>query len=267
MIFHTYGNNENPSLLLLPGLGVSYEIFLPLIDILKEKFYILTVEVDGFILGKHSKFTSIDDQAGQAIAYVKDNLFGHLDCAYGLSMGGKILSRILERNEILIHHAILDAAPLLPLPRWSVGLIRYYQCFNVWTCYHCTGFWKIVFHSHYFDVLLDECRKVWPYGKARAILDGYKDIYTQKLESVGNTDLHFWYGTKESFVAKSQITHLLDLDPLAHVDVFSGMNHGQLLVDRPEEVGLRIESICMHGNRQIVKQECKKCSGTKACYL
>ncbi len=26
-------------------------------------------------------------------------------------------------------------------------------------CYHWTGFWKFVFHSHYFDVLLDECRK------------------------------------------------------------------------------------------------------------
>lgn len=244
MIIHTYGNKYKPSLLLLPGLGVSYELFFPLIDLLREKYYILTAEVDGFILGEYTKFTSIDDQAGQAITYVKENLCGHLDCAYGLSMGGKILSRMLERNEISIHHAILDAAPLLPLPRWCVGLLRYYQCFNVWTCYHCTGFWKMVFHSHYFDVLLDECRKVWPYGKGRAVLDGYKDIYTHKLESVGKTDLHFWYGTKESFVAKPQVSHLLRLDPTAHIEVFSGMNHGQLLVDRPEDVGLRIDTIC-----------------------
>ena len=31
MTFNTYGNKENPTLLLLPGLGVSYEIFLPLV--------------------------------------------------------------------------------------------------------------------------------------------------------------------------------------------------------------------------------------------
>ena len=50
MTFNTYGNNENQSLLLIPGLGVSYEIFLPLIDLLKDKYYIVTVGIDGFLL-------------------------------------------------------------------------------------------------------------------------------------------------------------------------------------------------------------------------
>ena len=111
------------------------------------------------------------------------NLDGHFDAAYGLSIGGKILSRVLERGEITVDHAVMDAAPLLPLPRWSVDPLRYYQSLNVWTCYHWTGFWKRVFRSHYFDVLLEECRKVWPYGGGKAVRDGYKDVYTHKLES------------------------------------------------------------------------------------
>ncbi|MBR5911063.1 MAG: hypothetical protein IKZ55_03695 [Bacteroidales bacterium] len=158
---------------------------------------------------------------------------------------------MLERNEIVIDHAIMDAAPLLPLPKWSVNPLRYYQSFNVWTCYHCTGFWKFVFHSHYFDVLLDECKKVWPYGKGKAVRDGYKDVYTHKLESIHGADIHFWYGTKEAFVAKPQVEHLLKLCPEAHVEVFPKMNHGQLLVDYPEVVAERIlliqHSICNQG--------------------
>ena len=110
----------HPSLLLIPGLGVSYEIFLPLIELMKDKDYIVAVGIDGFLIGKESHFTSINDQAGQIISYVQGNLNGHLDVAYGLSLGGKILSRIMERNEIVIDHAIMDAAPLLPLPKWSV---------------------------------------------------------------------------------------------------------------------------------------------------
>ena len=78
MIFYTYGNRENPSLLLLPGLGVSHEIFLPLIDMLKDSHYIIAAGLDGFLLGTASHFTSIDDQATQAIRYVQDNLGGHL---------------------------------------------------------------------------------------------------------------------------------------------------------------------------------------------
>ena len=243
MTFHTYGDQESPSLLLIPGLGVSYEIFLPLIDLLKARFHIIAVGIDGFLLGQESTFTSIDDQARQAIQYVRENLKGHLDLAYGLSLGGKILSRIMEMDRIGIDHAILDAAPLLPLPRWSVDPLRYYQSLNVWTCYHWTGFWRWVFHSHYFDVLLDECKKVWPSGKGKAVRDGYKDVYTHKLESIQGADIHFWYGTKEAFVAKPQVRHLCALHPDTHVEVFPGMNHGQLLVDHPGEVAKRMEKM------------------------
>ena len=80
---------------------------------------------------------------------------------------------MLERNELTIDHAILDAAPLLLLPGWLINPLRYYQAANVWTCYHWTGFWKFVFHSHYFDVLLDECRKSWPWGGKQAVLDAF----------------------------------------------------------------------------------------------
>ena len=133
MNFQLFGKDKAPTLLLIPGLGVSYEIFLPLIRLVEERFRIIAVEVDGFTLGKHTRFTSVDDQASQIIAYIKAHFDGHLDCAYGLSLGGKILSRILERNKLTIDHAILDAAPLLPLPNWLVNPLRHYQAINVWT--------------------------------------------------------------------------------------------------------------------------------------
>ena len=245
MEFHTYGNHDNPTLLLLPGLGVSHEIFLPLVELLQVRFHIVAVEVDGFLIGKPSRFTSVDDQAAQANNYVKKHFDGKLDVAYGLSLGGKILSRMMERTEIVINHAIMDAAPLLPLPKWSVGPLRYYQAFNVWTCYHCTGFWRWLFHSHYFDVLLDEVKKVFPSDRTRAVLEGYKSVYTNKLESISGPDIHYWYGTKEAFVAKPQAKHLLTLCPEAHVEIFDKMNHGQLLVDCPEIVAKRIEELSL----------------------
>ena len=226
--------------MLIPGLGVSYEIFVPLVNLLENDFQIIAVEVDGFVLGKHSRFTSIDDQASQIIDYVKANHNGSLDCVYGLSLGGKILSRMMERNEIVIDHAVMDAAPLLPLPKCMVGPLRYLQCFNVWTCYHWTKFWRFVFHSHYFDVLLDECKKVYPYGGTKAVLDGYKSVYTNKLQSINGNDIHYWHGTKESFVAKPQVKHLKRLSPNVNVEIFKKMNHGQFLIDCPEEIAKRI---------------------------
>ena len=243
MEFHTYGEPDKQTLLLLPGLGVSHEIFLPLVELLKDRFHIVAAEIDGFLIGKSSRFTSVDDQAAQVNRYVQENFDGKMDVVYGLSLGGKILSRMMECNEIAINHAVMDAAPLLPLPRWSVGPLRYYQAFNVWTCYHWTGFWRWLFHSHYFDVLLDEVKKVFPSDRTRAVLEGYKSVYTNKLESISGPDIHYWYGTKEAFVAKPQAKHLLSLCPDVHVEIFDKMNHGQLLVDHPEEVAERIVKV------------------------
>lgn len=243
MNFRTFGNTTAPTLMLIPGLGVSYEIFLPLIELVQDRFHVIAVEVDGFTLDRYTEFTSVDDQARQIVEYVREHHGAHLNVAYGLSLGGKILSRVLERNELVIDHAVLDAAPLLPLPRWLVGPLRYLQCANVWTCYHWTGFWRWVFRSHYFDVLLDECRKVYPFGGSKAVLDGYKSVYTNRLESISGSDIHYWYGTQEAFVAKPQTKHLKELCPGVHIEVFKGLNHGQLLVDHPDRVASMLEQI------------------------
>lgn len=243
MNFKNYGIEGGPVLMLIPGLGVSYEIFLPLVSLLEDRFRIIAVEVDGFVLGTHSRFTSIDDQASQVIEYIKTRQKGEIACAYGLSLGGKILSRVLERNEVIIKHSVLDAAPLLPLPTWLVSPLKYFQAANVWTCYHWTGFWKWLFHSHYFDILLDECKKIYPYGGTKAVVDGYTSVYTNKLESITCYDIHYWHGTKEAFVAKSQVKHLKNLYPALKVEIFNKMNHGQFLIDHPDEVADRLTRI------------------------
>ena len=243
MEFMTYHHAERPTLMLIPGLGVSYEIFLPLIELLGPRYNIIAVQVDGFTLGRQSTFTSVDDQAAQIIDYIRRELNAHIDCIYGLSLGGKILSRILERDEVVVEHAIMDAAPLIALPSYLINPLRYLQCANVWSCYHWRGFWRWVFHSHYFDVLLNECHKIYPYGGARAVLDGYKSVYTSTLQAIHGKDIHYWHGTQEAFVARAQVKHLRRLCPASKVEIMDRMNHGQLLIDHPEEVAKRIEAI------------------------
>ena len=69
MNFKSFGKDGGPVVLLIPGLGVSYEIFVPLIGLLADSYHVVAVEVDGFTLGVHTEFTSVDDQVGQVIKY------------------------------------------------------------------------------------------------------------------------------------------------------------------------------------------------------
>ena len=215
MNFKRFGIEGKPVLVLLPGLGVSYEIFLPLIKLLEDRFSIVAVQVDGFTLGEDTKFTSVQDQAEQLSDFIKENFSSHISVAYGLSLGGKILSHVLEKKEVNI------------------------DC----TCFKHTSFWRRVFNSHYYDVLLDECRKIYPFGGKRAVIDGYKSVYKTRLNHISGKEIYYWYGTKEAFVAKSQVKHLKVLFPQVNVEVFTKLNHGQLLVDFPEEVAKRIVRI------------------------
>lgn len=100
-----------------------------------------------------------------------------------------------------------------------------------------------MFHSHYFDVLLDECRKVYPWGGGHAVREGYKSVYTSTLQRLNGTDIHYWYGTKESFASRAQAEHLKGLHPEAHIEVFPKLNHGELLIEHPEDVAKRIKQI------------------------
>lgn len=96
MDFKVFGKEGAPTLMLIPGLGVSYEIFLPLVDLLKDKYRIIAVQVDGFTLGVQTEFTSIDDQAEQVIVHIKDQYDGRRSPAPASQMAG-------------------GAAPLLPV--------------------------------------------------------------------------------------------------------------------------------------------------------
>lgn len=97
MLFTTFGNPTHKTLMLIHGLGVSYQVFAPLIEHLQERYYIVAVQVDGFLLDAEGKaipsvFTSINDQVDQLVEHIRTKYDGHLDAAYGLSMGGCIVA-------------------------------------------------------------------------------------------------------------------------------------------------------------------------------
>lgn len=66
MKFVSFHNEGQSTVMLIPGLGVSYAIFTPLIELLKGDYNVVAVQVDGFILGEHTSFTSINNQAEHA---------------------------------------------------------------------------------------------------------------------------------------------------------------------------------------------------------
>ena len=55
MLFNTFGNASHKTLMLIHGLGVSYQVFAPLIEHLQERYHIIAVQVDGFLIDDENK--------------------------------------------------------------------------------------------------------------------------------------------------------------------------------------------------------------------
>lgn len=97
MLFNTFGNPSHKTLMFIHGLGVSYQVFNPLIEHLEARYRIIAVQMNGFLIDDNDKpipsvFTSIDDQMDQLVVHIRDKYDRHLDAAYGLSMGGCIVA-------------------------------------------------------------------------------------------------------------------------------------------------------------------------------
>lgn len=99
MDFKTFGNIGSPSLLLIPGLGVSYEIFKPLIGLLEGQFHVIAVQVDGFTLERHTEFTSVDDQARQVAGLHCDT---KVEVFKGMNHGQLLVERPEEVSDRII---------------------------------------------------------------------------------------------------------------------------------------------------------------------
>jgi pimeloyl-ACP methyl ester carboxylesterase len=247
MKFKEFGKQGKPAVLLIHGLEVSWRIFESVVKLLETDFYLIVPQLDGHVIDDFEKgvFSTVDDQAEKIIGFVKERIGGKLLCAYGLSLGGAITARIAERNELEIESIIIDAGPILPINRILTWIGTYYQACNVYCTYHLNGLYRRLFRkSYYFSFIIKELYNVYPAGGVKTVINAYKSVYSYKLASLpNNINTEFWYGGKEAFVFNRCAKHIRSIDSSVEVSVFDGMQHGQLLIERPEVLVSHIRTL------------------------
>ena len=115
MLFHTFGNKNNKSIILIHGLLTPWQIWEKQISVLKEKNYIIVPALDGHIEEHTSEYISVENEAEQIEKYITEELNGTVHALCGLSMGGAIANRLFERNKVIVNNLVLDGAPLIKI--------------------------------------------------------------------------------------------------------------------------------------------------------
>lgn len=254
MKFYTFGEAENPVILLLPGTCCHWKLnFREVIPLLEQHFHVVCVSYDGFDETEDSIFPDMITETEKIETYIKENFDGHICAAYGCSLGGSFVGLLVQRKNIHIDHGILGSSDLDQDPVWKAKL----KCKIAIPLLH-----KIVSTGEYpkaLQGLMEKkrtpCRDKFmamfgigngglPFMKWESVYNQfYSDLVTPLDEniSVPGTMVHCFYATKmgEEYLTRYQkhfkgsMIHRFD------------MEHEELLVLHPNQWANKIKEVCL----------------------
>ena len=109
MKIFAYGSPDKPQLLLLPGLCSNGSVyFKEVIPLLMEQFQVVLVCFNGFDGNEHTCFVSLEEETKVIEGYIEENYGGRLFAAFGSSLGGSVLTLLLQRRRVSFKHVIIS---------------------------------------------------------------------------------------------------------------------------------------------------------------
>ena len=235
MKFAEYGEENDEVILLLHGGGLAPWNYFEEVQLLKEKYHIIIPVLDGHN-GSDRKFTTIEDNASEVIAYIDEELSGRVFLIGGLSLGGQILVEMLSQRKDICKFAIIESALVLPM-HTIAKLIK--QTFSL-----CYPFVK----KHWFAKLQFESLHIKPslfndYFRDSAAITkenmitflmanaNYK-IKSSLAECSAKT--YVLVGSRESSIMKKSAKLISQQIPDSCMEVLSGFYHGDLSINHSE---------------------------------
>ncbi len=120
MRIHTYGEENDPVMIMLPGSFCNADTMANIISRLEAEFRVLAVDYNGQYAGSETPFTSRSDEADEIIRYLREHSISSVALVYGQSMGGEMGMELIaqcKQNGIAVHAAFFDGGPFLRFPK------------------------------------------------------------------------------------------------------------------------------------------------------
>lgn len=122
MRFYTFGDKNNPVILLIPGTCCHWTIFNDVIPLLEKKFYIVAVSFDGFDENEETIYPTMKRETEKIEKYVIKHFSGHICCCYGCSLGGSYAAYLVQRKRIHINHVIIGSSDMDSAGKFAAGI-------------------------------------------------------------------------------------------------------------------------------------------------
>lgn len=109
MDLHTYGNKQNPVVLMLPGPASTYRSLEAVAQLLSAHYYVLVATLDGSL--PQTDDPGYKKQAQQILYELKIAKIQHLHMLYGVSTSCAIVMELIQSKKIDVDHYFFESAP------------------------------------------------------------------------------------------------------------------------------------------------------------
>ena len=240
-----HGQENKRLLLFFPCTAEPVWAFEGAMRLLSQKWRIFQVIYDGHQPENPGDFTSVEQTVDEVTAYLKKRGVTRLDAAYGCSLGGACLTRLLALGELPVDRAIIDGG-ITPY-RFPYLLRRLVLLRDV------LGFKIVAKSRRVLEAAFPPERFTLPGHDTReeydAIAAYLKTYSAQTIRNVfwsGNNyalpnppapiaaEIVYWYGDEEKKDRRGNIRFIRRYFPQAHIRAIPKMAHVELVMVHPE---------------------------------
>ncbi len=99
MKVYSFGAEHAPVILLLPGTCCHWKgNFGRVIPLLADSYRVLCISYDGFDETEHTEFPTMLEETEKIETYIQEHCGGHIQAAYGCSLGGSFVGLLAARG-------------------------------------------------------------------------------------------------------------------------------------------------------------------------
>ena len=240
-----YGKEHEKTLLFLPCTAEPEWAFADSVGLLSQDYHVIQIVYDGH--GETGEdFISVETTVDEVTDWLQARGITHLNAAYGCSLGGACLTRVLALGKIPVERAVIDAGIT---PYRMPLILRRLACLR-----DNLGFRLIAKSRKVLETVYPPERWTMPgrdpvkeYDALAAYLKTYSKRTVRNIFWSGNnyvlpktpakigTKITYWYGDEEKKDRRSNIRFIKHYFPQARIHGIPKMAHAELVMISPEE--------------------------------
>ena len=241
-----HGREQKRTLLFFPCTAEPVWAFADTIALLSQRWHVFQVIYDGHQPENPGDFTSVEQTVDEVSEYLKDCGAARLDAAYGCSLGGACLTRLLALGEISVGRAIIDGGITpyqLPYLVRKLLLARDVLSFKIVA--NSRRVLEAAFPPERFTLpgrdagkeydAMERYLKTFSHRTIRNVFWSGNNYTLPKTPAAHGTKMTYWYGDDEKKERRDNIRFIKRYFPEIRIHGIPKMAHAELVLIHPEE--------------------------------